>query len=64
MYTRLGGFGDFFFDPTLPQNSDGDFVSGNHKKKFLEIGQIFAYQKSPFVCDEKIFYSILKIIGI
>ena len=32
MYNRLGGFWGLFFNSTPDQNSDGDFVSGNHKK--------------------------------
>ena len=44
----LGGFWGLFFNSILPQNSDGDFVSGNHKKKFLVIRKFFAYQKWQF----------------
>ena len=45
---RLGGFWGLFFNSILPQNSDGDFVSGNHKKNFLVIRKFFVYQKWQF----------------
>ena len=48
MFIRLGGFWGLFFNSILPQNSDGDFVSGNHKKNFLVIRKFFAYQKWQF----------------
>ena len=48
MRIRLGGFWGLFFNSILPQNSDGDFVSGNHKKIFLVIRKFFTYQKWQF----------------
>ena len=54
MTSRLWGFGDFFFDPDPNQNSDGDFLSENKQKNSV-IGQIFAYKKFTFVCEENFF---------